>query len=826
VSIRSFKRSQTRRLDRERRRAATLKRRGLAAGLAIGASGVFAAGAQAATYTVTTNADDAPGGTCAPAPGTCTLRDALTAANADSSADTITFAPGVTSPITLSNGALPISGSGGLTITGPGAGALTVNAGGNSQIFDITAPSSAAVSITGLTLTDGSAPASPATNGGAIIDNSAPLTLSNDTISNSTTPNGEGGGIYANGGLTITNSTLTGDTAPTSYGGAIEAGYNNASVNTISGSTLSNNTARYGGAVGGGRDLAISDTQLTGNHASGSPNAYGGAIQVGDQLELTGSTVTGNTSSGTAGGINVDPKYGATISGATISGNTAAAGGGGMTVRSVGSFDDPVKIDQSTISGNHAPDGAGIYETAADGPVTIQASTLSGNQASGTNSVGGGLLLEGDVLGPFRLVDSTVSGNSAVTGGGVSLGGSYNEPLLPSSHGSTPGSISLANSTIAANAAGSRGGGVYLGEYTAGSPSTEQSGTATISSTIVSGNTAAGSANDLARAATSTDGGFDGSFSLIQTPGSAPFISQNQDIIGKSPELGPLANNGGPTETMLPAGTSPVIDQGHAPDSLTQDQRGEPRTVDTGIVNPPGGDGTDIGSVELPASSVVVPPGPTAGFGATIRGASLGGSGTPLLAGSATPVTCSVKTGTLSSCVIEVRSNGTLIASGEVTASAATSQLTTDVTPTKAGMSMLSHHPLGVTASAKAVGSDSASGTPSVTGNVHLLTGPQFTLPIAKRSKKLSKGVNGELKQIAKLIAGAKTVTCTAYSDKGKHDKSLTKSQAKAACARLTKDGLKGKKRVVGRGHAKPVASNKTAKDRAKNRRLVISFTF
>ncbi|MGH2869940.1 MAG: OmpA family protein, partial [Solirubrobacteraceae bacterium] len=68
--------------------------------------------------------------------------------------------------------------------------------------------------------------------------------------------------------------------------------------------------------------------------------------------------------------------------------------------------------------------------------------------------------------------------------------------------------------------------------------------------------------------------------------------------------------------------------------------------------------------------------------------------------------------------------------------------------------------------------------------------------------------------------------TCTAYSDKGKHDGSLTQSEAGAVCARLKTDGLSGKSRIVGRGHAKSVATNRTRKGRAANRRVVISFTF
>jgi outer membrane protein OmpA-like peptidoglycan-associated protein len=43
--------------------------------------------------------------------------------------------------------------------------------------------------------------------------------------------------------------------------------------------------------------------------------------------------------------------------------------------------------------------------------------------------------------------------------------------------------------------------------------------------------------------------------------------------------------------------------------------------------------------------------------------------------------------------------------------------------------------------------------------------------------------------------------------------------------ARLVKDGIKAKITVSGKGHAKPVASNKTKRGRALNRRVVVKFT-
>jgi hypothetical protein len=61
------------------------------------------------------------------------------------------------------------------------------------------------------------------------------------------------------------------------------------------------------------------------------------------------------------------------------------------------------------------------------------------------------------------------------------------------------------------------------------------------------------------------------------------------DKANVAPNLGTLQNNGGPTDTMLPAPGSPLIDAGDTAHCTAQDQRGVPR---------PQGLGCDIGAVE------------------------------------------------------------------------------------------------------------------------------------------------------------------------------------------------------------------------------------
>jgi hypothetical protein len=83
-----------------------------------------------------------------------------------------------------------------------------------------------------------------------------------------------------------------------------------------------------------------------------------------------------------------------------------------------------------------------------------------------------------------------------------------------------------------------------------------------------------------------------GSFSLIE---SGTDISEGVIRTSADPQLGPLANNGGPTRTLLPAPTSPAVNAGFSgfavfPTQSPTDQRGLGRVV---------GAETDIGAVEL-----------------------------------------------------------------------------------------------------------------------------------------------------------------------------------------------------------------------------------
>src|SRR5205807_1762663 len=77
------------------------------------------------------------------------------------------------------------------------------------------------------------------------------------------------------------------------------------------------------------------------------------------------------------------------------------------------------------------------------------------------------------------------------------------------------------------------------------------------------------------------------------------------------PLLGPLQDNGGPTDTVALLDGSPALDQGMS-FGLAVDQRGLTRSIDAAaFTNPTGGDGTDVGAFERIDVGPLATPTPT-----------------------------------------------------------------------------------------------------------------------------------------------------------------------------------------------------------------------
>ena len=194
--------------------------------------------ARAATITVSNDNDNGAG----------SLRQALAAAN---DGDTINFDSSLNGQtITLSSGELLVNKS--VTVSGPGANMLAVDANHASRVFYI-APGTD-VAISGLTVTHGSAPP-PSYYGGGIYNDHATLTLKNCIISANSTPTdsyGSGAGIFNDGyaagsaTLTVSNCTISGNSVVLGTGGGIT---NDSATLTITHSTLSGNSALEGGGI-------------------------------------------------------------------------------------------------------------------------------------------------------------------------------------------------------------------------------------------------------------------------------------------------------------------------------------------------------------------------------------------------------------------------------------------------------------------------------------------------------------------------------------------------------------------------------------------------
>lgn len=517
----------------------------------------------------------------APTPTTFTLHTCKTSdltaavqqADATTVPDTIDLKAGCT--YTLTSGAYDANGPTALVITAP----VTIHGNGATIARDSTAPpfrlffAQASLALDHVTLTSGL----PTGGGGGgaiastVYDHSVEVAISHSTLSDNAAE--AGGAITVKGSvaLTLTGDSFSANTAGTAAGpgpgGAVFAG--DGATATITDSSLTNNRAGTGSAlaVWSGGTFSLARDTITGNTGNGpwGQCASGGRHSCFPAVDVQNTTVTildstiadneGHGISNVSGGLSLVRT--------TIAGNF---GSGIVTAYDPAAARQPhTTVADSQIAHNdvttnlamnsEAGWGGGIQSTGG-GLVQVTGSTLEGNLAR----YGGAIATRSGPATTVNVANSTFTGNSAQNEGG----GIYN---------SAAGVMNITNATFSGNQAGT-GGGVF------------NLGTLTLRNTIL---------------ATSTNGNCSGT--IVDGGGNLRWPASDSSCVGAygDPMLLPLADNGGPTQTMALGPGSGAIDA--ANDGICLAPIGPPDYgaggVDQRGITRPQGAHCDIGAYEL-----------------------------------------------------------------------------------------------------------------------------------------------------------------------------------------------------------------------------------
>jgi len=329
---------------------------------------------------------------------------------------------------------------------------------------------------------------------------------------------------------------------------------------------------------------------------NGYANGNGGCVRSAGSVELMQTTISGchahdaDYNHGRGGGVFAATDFIAWSS--TISGNRVdgqAPHGGGVSAGHDANFYS-TQVTDNEASG-YEPIGGGVFATHA---LAVQRSTIGGNHALADRTGGEGLAGGAYVRNVFNMYQSTIGTNRADDVGGLfvadrdnvsSLASTIELSTISGNEGARVGGalvssapLDVYNSTIAGNVATLGGtGGIAVGTQTS------------FVSSIIAANTANGSPSDIGLRNGAPATTIIGNHNLIL----ASSIAVPADTIAQPPLLGPLADNGGPTQTHALLQGSPAIDHGSDnPEHYLHDQRGNgyARTV---------GAGTDIGAFEF-----------------------------------------------------------------------------------------------------------------------------------------------------------------------------------------------------------------------------------
>lgn len=423
---------------------------------------------------------------------------------------------------------------------------------------------------------------SPALDGATLnLASELSLTTGNFLIDASNLPNGftiDGGGatrlfsIDSGGLLSLHHLTLS-NGFHALEGGAILVDGDSRLGSGHCGFTTHSSGFRGGAIALNSGEVSLTDCDFTGNSAAGGAG-FGGAIAARGPLGIRGGSFTGNQAHDTnpAPTVNAAARGGAiyfetagllSIQEASFGNNTAdgdanEARGGAIYAISGSSawivstsFSGNVAItDQPTATG-------GAIHTFGD--LFLLGSTVNGNTV---NNFGGGLSSGGGLYcgsGDLEIIDSTFTGNHATSPAAQDRGGAM---TLDNT------SASLLHTTISGNSADVGVGGIELTGFV----------NLSIENSIVAKSTTFGSTPDINKGASATvipiGTNFIGHNATV--PAEFPF---GPPLVGsggspQDPDLGLLADNGGPTQTLAPTAGSPVIDSAVIGTPLDLDQRG------------------------------------------------------------------------------------------------------------------------------------------------------------------------------------------------------------------------------------------------------------
>jgi predicted outer membrane repeat protein len=283
----------------------------------------------------------------------------------------------------------------------------------------------------------------------------------------------------------------------------------------------------------------------------------------GQNITLSGGNAAPVMSVAGAGALTL--QYITVANGRSLSGSGGITNNGGLSVRNcnflnnvseagggIANFSGTLTISDSTFSDNSAQVGGGGVYSATTKTVKITGSTFLHNSSTG----GGALRLARN--GEASVSNSTFSSNTATGTGGAIQNGT---------------TLTLTNTTITGNSGASGNGGGVI---------TEDSATLNVGNTIIANNSGGDCKNNGTIHATAVNLVKDGSCAI-------------QGALSGDPSLGPLADNGGPTQTHALLAGSLAIDAGNdticAADPVNhRDQRREIR---------PSGSHCDLGAFEL-----------------------------------------------------------------------------------------------------------------------------------------------------------------------------------------------------------------------------------